>query len=133
MLIDRWSVFEALITELKAETARNGSNLAFVLIPNKEQVHQRFRTQKIIEFADIYSDLETVTWDLAHEPNQTMANFLESQGVPVLDLLPIFQAHDQEDKYDLYYEIDKHLNREGHYLTSQLVCDWLIETELVPQ
>jgi hypothetical protein len=132
-LINRWSVFEALIADLKRETAENGDKLAFVIIPNKQQAHHRFREQKILELAGTYSDLAEVAWDLEHEPNQTIVDFLTSQELPVLDLLPVFQAHDAQGKYDLYYEVDLHFNREGHYFTSELLCEWLTQTQLVPQ
>ena len=77
--------------------------------------------------------MATVQWDLEEEPDKTIADFIASQSLPVLDLLPKFQAHDKSGSYDLYYEVDLHFNREGHYLTSDLVCDWLIDTGLVAQ
>jgi hypothetical protein len=86
-----------------------------------------------VELAQQYSDLSQVRWNLEHEPNLTFGQYFQQQDVPTLDLLPYFQAHDANNGYSLYFNSDLHFNREGHYMTRDLLCDWLVDTQLVSQ
>ncbi len=130
-LINRWNLFKVLFAELKQNVENNGAQLAVFLIPSKYQAHQRFRDPFILEMANIFENLDTVAWDFEHEPNRTVVAYLNEMNVPMLDLLPAFQAHDAVGGYSLYNNKDIHFNREGHYMTRDLLCDWLIESEQI--
>ncbi len=132
LLLDRWRTFQVALEKFNAGAQANGDRLAVMIIPNKYQAHARFRDERILEWAAKYANLSSVNWDLENEPNQTLVGYLHQHNLPTLDLLPHFQAHDAAGGYSLYFDEDLHLNREGHYLTRDLLCNWLIETQLVP-
>lgn len=133
LLQDRWQVFQALFNRFHREVSADGRTMAVLVIPNKYQAHRRFREARIQELASTYSNLSDIRWDLEHEPDRTFTEFFRQSRIPALDLLPYFQAHDANNGYSLYYDIDLHLNREGHYMTRDLLCNWLVDNRLVPQ
>ncbi|MBN1991203.1 MAG: hypothetical protein JW953_00755 [Anaerolineae bacterium] len=132
ILVELWPVYEALLDVLYQDTQTNGHKLAFVLIPNKQQADLAVREETIFELSKVYLEQETVAWDLDHQPNQTIIKALNRRGLPVLDLLPGFQAHDQTNDKMLYYDQDLHFNKAGHRLAANLLCQWLVDGQQVP-
>lgn len=131
--LDRWRTFQSIFQEFHSVLTTDQRQIAVMVIPNKYQVHQRFREAKIINLADQYSDLGKLKWNLEKEPNHTFDQFFRQQNIPMLDLLPYFQAHDAHGGYSLYYDLDLHFNREGHYMVRDLSCNWLIDSKVISQ
>jgi hypothetical protein len=57
-------------------------------------------------------------------PQDRIKGFLDSLNVPCLDLLPKFQAVDEDSP--LYYQVDPHLNARGHDLVAKLLANDVI-------
>jgi hypothetical protein len=127
-----WAVFLAVIRQLRGEVEANRGQLVVVIIPTDYQVSPAIR-DKVISRNPALSDEQVVAqWDL-DEPNLTIVRELERQAIPVLDLLPYFEAHYEAGGADLYFEgfVDEHLNRDGQKLAADVICDWLMQNSLV--
>jgi hypothetical protein len=60
-----------------------------------------------------------------------MAEMLAARGILVLDLLPAFNAHVESGGETLYFANNRHFTPEGHRLTAELLCDWVIGNQLI--
>jgi lysophospholipase L1-like esterase len=128
-----WQLFKAILQQLQAETEAHGAQLAVVLIPREAQVHPELYNERVIEYAKRYDLLQAGldVWDIS-APNHAIADLMLERGIPTLDLMPGFQAYAQTNDGLLYFEKDIHLNEKGHQLAANLICDWLVEQELIP-
>ena len=91
--------------------------LAVVIIPDHTQVVSSF-WKALIEGTGVAS---------AHyhqqAPNRRLVGLLGREGVPVLDLLPAFNA--QPRREELYLPIDKHWTSSGHALASATAAEFV--------
>jgi hypothetical protein len=128
-----WRLFKAAFQEFKAQAEAHEAQLGTVIIPGAGQVHQEIYSQWIAEYDNKYNLLAAGkdVWDMS-APNKAISHFMTSQDIPVLDLLPGFQAYAQTHQDMLYFRKDIHFNEQGHQLAAGLMCDWLVENELVP-
>jgi lysophospholipase L1-like esterase len=74
--------------------------------------------------------LSVGAWDIA-APNKAMVEMLNAKGIPVLDLFPPFVAHTANGNEPLYFAKDYHFTPEGHRVAAELVCDWVIDNQLI--
>ena len=103
--------------------SQNGARLLVVIIPWSEQVYPFLLKGKNI-------DLE--------QPNKILHNFFEEEGIPYLDLLPIFRKYADgsprkyiNSKKDLYWKNDGHWNMKGNRLAGLLVARYILENSLI--
>lgn len=126
-----WAVFQILIEQLNAKVQENGSQLAVIVIPVDYQTNQEVLEHAVKEYPILYNEDFNAEWRI-DEPNSTIIRQMNRQSIPVLDLLSHFQAHHQAGGYSLYFEgIDEHLNRDGHKLMADVMCDWLIRNQSI--
>jgi hypothetical protein len=69
----------------------------------------------------IYPAMQNYEWDL-DQPNRELAEILDAQQTPYLDLLPVFRAWDGPP---LFFPIDGHWNERGHKLAGDALTQWL--------
>lgn len=121
---EAWSVTQIMISELKEEAERHGSNAALVSIPFREQVIDSEETSA-------FPDLATrrLAWDM-EKPDKILEGLLADIGLPFFPLLHPFRKAEEES--DLYYVNDGHWNVQGHHLAAVLIYDWLVRESLVP-
>lgn len=129
-LKDMWLLFQAIFEEMRQATATNGDQLAVMIIPEKRQVHYSLLKKQVEIMSHEFSEYWSIPWDL-EEPDRSLVNYLDRVKVPVLDLLPYFRAHEALNGYLLYLENDIHFNADGHRLTADTLCDWLIKNEAI--
>ncbi len=129
---EMWSVFRIVTGQLKAEVEAGGSQLVVVVIPANYQANKEAREKVLREYPPFYDPKLRSQWSI-DEPNVTIAREMEQQLIPVLDLLPYFQRHDEAGGSSLYFDgfTDEHLNRDGHKLMADVMCDWLIRNEAI--
>jgi hypothetical protein len=116
-----WELTEAIIRRLRAEVERRGAVLVVVLVAAPEQVYPAEWQ------ATLAANPEMVrhTWDL-DAPNRRLADFLEAEEIPHLDLLPIFrEAAAKPDAPRLHLRHDQHWTAEGHQLAAEAIHDFL--------
>jgi len=117
-----WKLTEAIIARLNDEVARRGSQLVVVIVGAPEQVYpEAWETTLAANPA-----MQNIHWDL-DAPNRRLAEFLETQHIPYLDLLPIFRvAAAQPDSPQLPFRHDQHWTEAGHQLAAKAIFDFLI-------
>ena len=121
-----WALIDALIADLQSQVEANGSQLAVILIPAKEQVYPE-QWSKILA---ANADMQNSSWDL-EMPNRQMENILTKHKIPHLDLLPIFeQAAQNAPDTALYFVHDWHWSEAGHALAGESVFQFLMDENL---
>lgn len=127
-----WDLFKASHRELQHQAAAGGATLAAIIIPRGAQVHESLYRDWVAGYTGTYPDLRPEDWDVA-APDEAIRAFLQEQQIPALDLLPGFRAAAQASPEPLYFPRDGHFNEQGHQLTAELTCDWLMAGHLLPQ
>ena len=129
-----WHLFQTVILELQAQVQAHKAQLAVVVIPRSAQIHQAQYQEfvsKLLKDYDALHDSDWGNWDFS-APDQAVVNFMGGQNIPVLDLMPGFRAYDATHSEPLYFQEDIHFNQQGHQLTADMLCDWLVDEKLVP-
>lgn len=117
-----WALTEAIILRLRAEVEQRGSKLAVVLIAAPEQLYPVEWEQT----AAANPALQQVNLDL-ESPNRRLGQFLESAGIPTLDLLPVFRAAAaQPETPRLHFRHDQHWTEAGHRLAAEAIHKFVL-------
>ena len=113
-----WRITAALLSQFQQEVTTDGGVLRVVIIPDQIQVEPA-AWQRMLH---VYPAMQNESWDL-EQPNRMLAQILESQHTPYLDLLPLFRAWDGPT---LFFPIDGHWNERGHQLAGEALTRWLL-------
>jgi hypothetical protein len=118
-----WELTQAIISGLKQEVEADGSQLAVVIIGAPEQVYPE-RWQAILRRTPALQDQG---WDL-ETPNRRLASFLDSAGIPYLDLLPLFREKaNKPDTPAFHFRHDGHWTPAGHELAAEAITSFVQE------
>lgn len=118
-----WDVHFNSVLSFKRLADELGSKLLFVIIPTKQEVY----CPEWLQSNGI--DLDT--------PRQKLLDFLGSEQILYLDLLPHLQSYRRDGiktldpEKDLYWHNDSHFTARGNYLTGLLVSDFIIRQGIV--
>jgi len=116
-----WGLTEAIIARLRDEVNSRGAKLVVVLIAAPEQVYPEQWARTVAA----NPALQVLDLDL-DAPNQRLTRFLTSEGIPHLDLLPVFrQAAGQPDTPPLHFQHDQHWTEAGHRLAAEAIAEFL--------
>jgi hypothetical protein len=107
-----WERSQQAFHEASDAVSGYGGTLLFVLIPTKEQVYWD-RAEPL---------LGAEKMDLLQRSYDMMLAVCETEGVACIDLLPVLQAHADEQ---LYYTTDIHLNPRGNAVVADAIAAWL--------
>ena len=108
-----WQKTFDVLKKMKADSEAHDAQLVLVAIPTREQVYPKSWEDVKIQFA-----LDEASFDLGL-PQQKLAAFAASQGIPYVDLLPEFKAHNTDS--NLYFHVDRHWTPAGHELAAQAI------------
>ncbi|WP_420643977.1 hypothetical protein [Candidatus Leptofilum sp.] len=111
---DAWDVTKAIISQLHEEVEADGAQLLVLSVPAAPQ---------------LVPPKDGEDW-YCERPNEILNAFLENEGIPYLDLLPMFKDHSLAGGEPLYFERDFHINSEGHRLAGELLFEFFEETIL---
>ncbi len=112
------AMFDA-VAGFKELADRDSLRLSFVVVPTVTQIRPE-RWEFFLKRHDLQRD------DLVRtKPQERIRGFLDSLGVPYLDLLPYFEEADAEQP--LYYKVDPHLNSRGHEVAGRLLVGQIAE------
>ena len=114
-----WRITEALLAQFKADVEADGGAFRVVVIPDQMQVEPA-AWEHVLR---AYPAMQAYAWDL-EQPNHRLAEILDVQQTPYLDLLPIFRAWDGPT---LFFPIDGHWNERGHQLAGDALTQWLMD------
>lgn len=96
-----------------------------VLIPDEIQVDEAVRDWAFEAFR--FAKLERYDFD---SPSDRMRRFLEAEGVPVLDLLPVLRAASRDG--EVYKPRDTHLNIRGNRIVAEEIYQRLSRSDRLP-
>jgi hypothetical protein len=123
-LEDGWRAAAAAFERIKAWCGRNGSTLAFVIIPFRGQVEEdAWRAFLACHRVDA-DDFDR------EKPQRLVKGWADGAGVPLLDLLPALRVAAQEPG-DLYYRGDPHWTPRAHALAAREILATLRERGLL--
>ena len=121
-----WELTEALLDEMERTAEQGGARLAVFLIPLWIQVEPQYLEGFLRRHALPRAALSVGA------PQERMARWGESRGVPVFDLLPAFAAANAAEGSRLYLERDGHWSAQGHRLAAEQVAAQLALRGLAP-
>jgi len=123
---EAWNITDVLVLQLRDLVQQQGAQFGVFVIPDRRAV-------------------ETSDWDVTVgffpfmqgrdplAPGDRITTFLESEGIPVLNLTYTLRgwllSHADQR---LYFSADGHYNANGHAVTAQRLVFWLQEARLVP-
>lgn len=107
-----------LLHEIYAIAKKHNMVFLLVFIPYKDQLYEG----KIYDSGGEYVDIPPERLDL-HLPQKVVKLFCEKTGIPMLDLLPVFNQHSFAEK--LFFDSDLHWTREGHCLAAEQILAYL--------
>jgi hypothetical protein len=120
---DHWRIHLENLKMFKKLAAQHHANLLIVLIPLNIQVYPA-----LINWGGVNPE----------RPNQVLRRFLTEEGIPYIDLLPLFRNYADHNprKYldsekDLYWRANSHFNIKGNHLAGLLVARYIIEHNLI--
>jgi len=123
-LVGAWTEHLKSLRDFAREVRGFGAQLVVVIIPTREQVYPFLRPRG-----------GKANWEF---PDQKVRDFLESEGIPTIDLLTEFRARlksasgrELDPRRDLYWHHDIHLSIPGNQLTGLLVSRYLLDHELL--
>jgi lysophospholipase L1-like esterase len=112
-----WPLFGAYLGDAREAAGSAGAPLVVVAIPDPAQVVSAMRSRTMANFR--FADTE-VDWV---RPQRELADVAVQQQVPLLDLLPQFQAMPDRDR--LFLPIDTHFTAYGHEVTAQAIANYV--------
>jgi lysophospholipase L1-like esterase len=112
-----WPLFGAYLADARDTAASAGARLVVVAIPDPSQVDERMRA---LVMANFRFSADEVDWA---RPQRELAQQALADGVPLLDLMPVFQS--MPDHVDLFLPIDTHFTAYGHAVAAQQIADFL--------
>lgn len=117
--LEGWHITEALLARLKKEVEADGGEFRVVVLPDQKQVEPA-AWQHVLQS---HPAMQAYDWDM-DQPNRILADILNAQQTPYLDLLPVFRAWDGPT---LFFPIDGHWNERGHRLAGESITHWLMD------
>ena len=112
-ILDGYSSIIEMTRQMMEISKQHGMNFFVVLAPDELQVNRSLQ-QEVIQTYGLNPE--------NHDFNRLSSNLsseLEALGIPVLDLLPIFQA--SQEKVPLYAKQDTHWNEAGNQLAGEAI------------
>jgi hypothetical protein len=117
-----WTLTEAIIVRLRDEVEQRGAKLVVVIIGAPEQVDPAEWERTVAA----HPAMQDLSWDL-DAPNRRLTSFLAAQGIPYLDLLPVFrEVAAQPDTPPLHFRHDQHWTGAGHRLAAETIHEFLL-------
>jgi hypothetical protein len=113
-----------IVDELHAMAKEKGMPFLLVLIPYKDQLMEK----EIHAQNEGYVGIPPHRLDL-RLPQKVVTHYCQKKGIPVLDLLPVFQEESQRTK--LFFDRDLHWTKEGHQVAAHAILERLKSTETI--
>jgi len=107
----------SILKEIAGEAERLKKKFFVVLAPDELQISNELR----LSLAEEYN-MNMNNYDF-EKPQRTIANELRKSGIPVVDILPSFQAVRQKEA--LYIKQDTHWNEAGNRLVAKIIWSYL--------
>ncbi len=106
-----------VVIELADEVRQAGVRFVVMVIPDQYQVDQSLVEEVLSSTGTRFEDYDF------DRPQRVLGKALESEGIEVLDLLPVFSRASSGDA--LYRPQDTHWNRRGNEIAAESLADFL--------
>lgn len=116
---ESYSGAKAILKQMALEAAENNMGFVVVLAPDELQVNLQLRDELMRRYG-----LDPSEYDFG-QPQKLLMEYLRSQGVEVLDLLPDFVEAGKTST--LYLRNDSHWNQNGNALAAQEIWGYFSE------
>jgi lysophospholipase L1-like esterase len=120
-----WPLFGHYLAGIRATADSVGAPTVVLAIPELSQFDPTMRERSLAAFR---LQPAAVDW---HKPQAELARQAQQAGVPVLDLLPVFEA--RPDRDGLYLRLDTHFSALGHAVVAEQLADYLQQRGLLPR
>lgn len=114
--IEKWTEAEKILKQIK----EIHPNTVLVIIPSREQVDHNRLLQAVKQL-----DYDINEIDKLH-PNNQLEKICSKLQIELITLTPEFINIYEKGKSSLYFEIDPHLNEDGHKLAAKIIYDKII-------
>jgi len=111
-IVFAWEKTFALLDEMHSVLSSEGIDFVLILVPEQVQSNPVLRKQRSIGENGLVID----------KPQILLKEYAASRDIPVLDLLPAFQASANET---LHFDTDFHWNAAGHALAAEEIATFL--------
>ncbi len=101
----------SVLLTMREMSMQDGRDYYVIVFPNKVQVEN-------------FPDLNNSVYD-AERPNRLIRQFCSRYGLHCLDLLPVLRRHYDLHGTPLYFQIDRHLSKEGNAVAAQEIYAFL--------
>lgn len=114
-----WNITEKIIPLFREAVEKEGASFHIVTIPDLNQ---------LTNDSWLYNTCpETINFTDMLLPDKRLAKITKDNGIPLLELLPIFKKYDSETKPLLHFPIDGHFTIEGHKLAAESMYNYLMQ------
>lgn len=124
----RWKNMTRTLSEILVRAKRSRIETAVVLIPVNLMYDPKSHSDKnpwIIAGYEIRSEWLRIDTEIQRK----MLLWARSEGVPFLDLTPVFRKAIQSNG-NLNYELDGHWNDLGHQIAAEAIASWLLNEQV---
>ena len=126
-----YQIAQATIAQLRQEVEADGSQFAVAVISPWPVI--QLNTLSPAEQDVFLRDNPTFAQAQIDRPNQHMAQFLDSQHIPYIDLTePLVNYSQTHQRIPLYITGEGHWTAEGNQVVADVLAEW-ITTELLPE
>ncbi|MBI3119734.1 MAG: hypothetical protein HYZ00_13655, partial [Candidatus Hydrogenedentes bacterium] len=120
-----WDTTERVLLATRDTAREAGAKFAIFTIPSRFQVDAHYREMVADQVAGLKFDLQ--------KPEKQLVDFGQQEGIPVLDLTPVFSEVQEKQGTPLHHQLeDEHWNPNGHALAATAVRKFLEEQRLLP-
>jgi len=125
-----WQITTATIAQLQKEVIADGSRLAVILI--SPDIIIRLGALSSEEQAVFLNDNSAFAEAQADRPNQLLAESLNGQNIPFIDLTQPMVDHWASQGVPLYLLGEGHWTVEGNRVAAEIISQWLIDNNGLP-
>ncbi|MDP2646864.1 MAG: SGNH/GDSL hydrolase family protein, partial [Desulfobacterales bacterium] len=128
-MVEAWEVTMRLILKIKEKSIAQHSRFGVVFINAPWQVYE----DEVKKYNELYPSIRTYFSHNVNKPDEILIKFLREKNIPYLHLLPYFKEYYANTKKRLHFRCDSHWNILGNQLASELIYNWMVENQLLPQ
>ena len=125
--VEAWDITKALITKFRDEVIKRNARFVVLIIPDKLQLNNiqywEWTNQNFPAVRNISLAMD--------KPSRLLNTYLSENGIPFVDLLPLFYDYERVESKPLYFKNDIHLNEQGHKLVAQILLKSLLNERIL--
>jgi hypothetical protein len=125
-----WLITEALLIQLQQEVEADGAHLAVALI--SPEIVVRLGALSAAEQELFLRDNPALAEAEIDRPNRRLAEFLDAQNIPYVDLTAPLSERLAATRSPLYILGEGHWTVEGNRVAANILTQWFVDSQLVP-